>query len=93
MTIQRGKLYDLEPASRDSIGIVDYCSAACFATTRAIFDRISGFDPTYEPGYYEDTDLCLRITSLGLSIYYCPHSVVHTIENRTASAFQTKSAR
>ena len=88
MTIQRGKLYDLEPASRDSIGIVDYCSAACFATTRAIFDRISGFDPTYEPGYYEDTDLCLRITSLGLSIYYCPHSVVHHIENATASAFQ-----
>ncbi len=87
ITIQRGKLYKIEPELLDSIGIVDYCTAACFATTRAIFDRISGFDPTFEPGYYEDTDLCFRVTSLGLSIYYCPYSVVHHIENATTSAF------
>jgi GT2 family glycosyltransferase len=87
ITIQRGKLYKIAPAELGSIGIVDYCTAACFATTRTIFDRISGFDPTFEPGYYEDTDLCLRITSLGLSIYYCPDSVVHHIENATTSAF------
>jgi GT2 family glycosyltransferase len=87
ITIQRGKLYKIASAELDSIGIVDYCTAACFATTRAIFDRVSGFDPTFEPGYYEDTDLCFRITSLGLSIYYCPYSVVHHIENATTLAF------
>jgi GT2 family glycosyltransferase len=87
MAIQRGKQYDMASAELDSISTVDYCTAACFATTRAIFDRISGFDPTFEPGYYEDTDLCLRITSLGLSIYYCPYSVVHHIENATTAAF------
>jgi O-antigen biosynthesis protein len=87
ITIQRGKLYKIESAALDSVGIVDYCTAACFAIPRAIFDRISGFDPAFEPGYYEDTDLCFRITSLGLSIYYCPYSVVHHIENATTSAF------
>jgi GT2 family glycosyltransferase len=87
IAIQRGKLYDLEPSVLDSIGVVDYCSSACFATSRAIYDRVSGFDPTFDPGYYEDTDLCLRITSLGLSIYYCPHSVAHHMENATTSSF------
>jgi GT2 family glycosyltransferase len=87
ITIQRGKLYRLEPAVLDRIDRVDYCTAACFATSRAIFDRVSGFDPTFEPAYYEDTDLCFRISSLGLSIYYCPLSVVYHIENATTSAF------
>ena len=87
MTIQRGKLYTMPSAELDNIGTVDYCTAACFATTRGIFDRISGFDPAFEPGYYEDSDLCFRITSLGLSIYYCPYSVVHHVENATTSAF------
>jgi O-antigen biosynthesis protein len=88
ISIQRGKEYNLEPPVRDTIATVDYCSAACFATLRAIFDRISGFDPKFEPGYYEDADLCFKIISLGLFIYYCPQSVVHHIENATTSAFR-----
>jgi GT2 family glycosyltransferase/glycosyltransferase involved in cell wall biosynthesis len=86
LSIQRGKVYNLEPAILDSVGTVDYCSAACFAVSRDIFDRVSGFDPTFEPAYYEDADLCFKIASLGLFIYYCPYSVVHHIENATTSA-------
>lgn len=88
--IQRGKFYPLAEQDLEKIEVVDYCSAACFATTRAYFDRVSGFDPIFEPAYYEDVDLALKIASLGLLVYHCPHSVVHHIENGTASTFRQK---
>jgi O-antigen biosynthesis protein len=85
--IQRGKFYPLERSDADTIAVVDYCSAACFATSRAIFDRVAGFDPVFEPAYYEDADLALKIASLGLFIYYCPQSVVYHVENGTAATW------
>ena len=63
--MQRGKFYRLTPWERETTMVVDYCSAACFLTTREIFDRISGFDPIFEPAYYEDVDLCFKIACLG----------------------------
>ena len=83
--IQRGKHYVMEMEELESIGIVDYCSTACFATTREMFDRVSGFDAAYEPGYYDDVDLCLKISSLNRFIYYCPQSVIYHIESATSS--------
>lgn len=85
VAIQRGKFYEIEPSSAADPEIVDYCSAACFATTREIFDKVSGFDAIYEPAYYEDSDLCLKIASLDLFVYYCPKSIVHHIESATTS--------
>lgn len=84
VAIQRGKFYELTDWELNTATIVDYCSAACFATTRNILDRISGFDATFEPAYYEDADLCLKIASLGLFIYYCPDSEIVHIENATS---------
>jgi O-antigen biosynthesis protein len=88
VVLQRGKLYAMDPTESDHIGIVDYCSAACFVTTRAIFDRVSGFDPSFEPAYYEDADLCFKIMSLGLFIYYCPYSVIDHMEHATTSSLR-----
>ena len=36
---------------------VDYCSGACLAVPRRLFDELGGFDVRYAPAYYEDTDL------------------------------------
>ena len=83
--VQRGKFYSLGPAELNSISIVDYCSTACFLTTRYILDRVSGFDATYEPAYYEDADLCFKIACLGLCVYFCPTSEIYHIENATSS--------
>ena len=47
--IQRGMNYAMGMEELENISIVDYCSAACFATTREIFDRVSGFNAAYEP--------------------------------------------
>jgi GT2 family glycosyltransferase len=90
IAIQRGKEYTID---EETMGPVDYCSAACFATLRAIFDRVSGFDPSFEPGFYEDADLCFKIRSLGLFTYYCPQSVIHHIEHATVSSFRRQFER
>lgn len=86
-SFQRGKKFPISSEELESVSIVDYCSAACFATTREIFDRVFGFDAMYAPAYYEDTDLCFKIASLGRFIYYCPTSVVHHVENATWASF------
>lgn len=63
---------------------VDYISAATLLVPRDIFLDAGGFDLAYEPAYYEDTDLCLKIHSLGRKVLYCPTSRV--VHNEGASA-------
>ncbi|MDP1051384.1 glycosyltransferase family 2 protein, partial [Klebsiella quasipneumoniae] len=42
------------------------------------------FDLCYEPAYYEDSDLCMKIRQLGLRIVYCPDVRVVHHENATS---------
>lgn len=72
---------------------VSYCSAACVVMARDTFDRALGFDLTWEPAYYEDSDLCLKIAQLGLKTYYCPQSIVVHIENATSSSESGRTLR
>ena len=62
---------------------VDYVSAACILLRRDDFLRVLGFDLTWDPAYYEDVDLCLKLRLTGLRTVYCPGSVVIHIENAT----------
>ena len=66
---------------------VDYCSAACLLVRRSLLTRLGGFDPRYAPGYYEDTDVCLGIRSLGFRVVYQPAVTVVHHEN-SSSSFQ-----
>ena len=40
---------------------VDYISAAALVVSRDVFMEAGGYDLAYEPSYYEDADLCLKI--------------------------------
>jgi GT2 family glycosyltransferase/glycosyltransferase involved in cell wall biosynthesis len=64
---------------------VDYVSAAMVLLSRADFESVLGFDLAWDPAYYEDTDLCLKISSRGRKIYYCPSSKVVHFESVTTS--------
>ena len=55
---------------------VDYCSAAFLLTPRAIWERLGGFDETFMPAYYEDSDYCARLWEHGLRVVYDPNSVL-----------------
>jgi len=53
-----------------------YCSGAALALPRALFALLGGFATEYRPGYYEDTDLAMRVRERGLAVRYQPASVV-----------------
>ncbi|BBD54337.1 glycoside hydrolase family 99-like domain-containing protein [Planktothrix agardhii] len=55
---------------------VEYCSGACLLVKTALFKAVGGFDPIYQPAYYEDADLNFRIRSQGYKTYYQPNSTV-----------------
>jgi GT2 family glycosyltransferase/glycosyltransferase involved in cell wall biosynthesis len=53
-----------------------YCSGAALALPRALFESLGGFAAEFRPGYYEDTDLAMRVRERGLAVRYQPASVV-----------------
>jgi O-antigen biosynthesis protein len=55
---------------------VDYCSGAFLLTPRAVWERLGGFDETFKPAYYEETDYCTRLWEHRLRVVYDPNSVV-----------------
>lgn len=57
---------------------VDYCCGASLMIRKSLWDKLEGFDEFFAPGYYEETDLCLRIKKLGYKVIYQPFSeVIH----------------
>ena len=91
-SLQQGKAGTAPPSSfHETPQPVDYCSAACLLMRRQHFLELGGFDPFYEPAYYEDVDLALRLRSIGLLTYYCGEAVVVHQENATSNAMWTCS--
>ncbi len=69
-----------------------YAGGGSCAVDRWKFLELGGFDPLYEPFYYEDTDLGYQAWKRGWKIYYQPHSVVYhehrgTIGRRFSPAY------
>ncbi len=57
---------------------VDYISGAAIMIRKSLWVEIGGFDSRYEPAYYEDTDLAMKVRSRGYKVVYQPLSrVVH----------------
>jgi hypothetical protein len=67
----------LPPHYVDATQVVDYCSAACLLMGKGDYLNLGGFDPTFEPAYFEDADLAMRLRSRGLFTYYCGQAVVY----------------
>lgn len=51
---------------------IDYGSAAALLVDRRAFDAVGGFDPLYEPAYFEDVDLSLRLKEAGWRVVLEP---------------------
>lgn len=56
---------------------VDYVSAAVLLVRRDAFEQVAGFSFVYEPAYFEDTDLCRRLGTLGPVVVTTRAQVVH----------------
>lgn len=71
------------------VQVVDYCSAACLLMRKSDFLSLGGFDPIFEPAYYEDVDLAVRLRSIGLFSYYCGHAEVFHQQHATSHQIWT----
>jgi GT2 family glycosyltransferase len=74
---------------------VDYCSGAFLLTPRAVWEKLGGFDETFKPAYYEETDYCMRLWEQGLRVVYDPCAVILHYEfassDSTANAISLQS--
>jgi GT2 family glycosyltransferase/glycosyltransferase involved in cell wall biosynthesis len=90
--LQRGKYNpDFDVASLRDIEPVDYVSAACLLISAEDFYGLGGFDLRYDPAYYEDSDLCLRLLALGKKTVVATRANTLHVENATTSDPRNKS--
>lgn len=72
---------------------VDYCSGACLALRRADWKTFGGFDRTYAPAYYEDTDLAFRVRAGGKRVYYQPEAKIIHYEGVSSGTDETQGVK
>lgn len=85
--------HELDAPLYNFVRPADYCSAALFATPRALFAKLGGFDRAYAPAYYEDTDYCCAVRGAGRRIYYQPESAAIHVEGASCGTDLTKGAK
>lgn len=84
---------DLEAPLFNYVRAVDYSSGACLATKRVLFLGLGGFDPRYEPAYYEDVDYGFQLRLRGCCVYFQPECLVVHAEGGTSGTDPTKDAK
>ena len=88
--VQIGKGAVWGPDHYDTPCVVDYCSAACLMMRRSDFLKVGGFGLEWEPAYYEDTDLCLKLWTQCGKVMVNPNARVVHIESKTTSDSRLK---
>ena len=68
--------YDSMPDDLKVVSEREMVTGCCFMMTKKLFDAIDGFDPRYRIGYWEDSDLCMRVREEGYKILFQPKSVI-----------------
>lgn len=61
----------LVPGEREMV------TGCCLSISKELFDNVGGFDLHYRIGYWEDSELCTSVRSLGYKIMYQPKSVIY----------------
>lgn len=83
--VQVGKGSVWGPDHFDTQCTVDFCSAACLMIRRSDFVKVGGFGFEWEPAYYEDVDLCLKLWTRCGKVMVNPAARVVHIESKTTS--------
>ena len=63
---------------------VDYVSGAAMMLPRDVWTDIGGFSPEFAPGYFEDTDLAMKVREAGHLVVYVPTSTIIHFEGKSA---------
>lgn len=65
------------PADIMCVGEREMVTGCCLAIPKMLFNEVGGFDQTYRIGYWEDTELNLRVREAGYKILFQPTSVIY----------------
>ena len=63
---------------------VDYLSGASIAIKKDLFFKLGCFDTRFSPGYYEDTDLAMKVRHSGLDVRLSHLSIVIHLEGKSS---------
>lgn len=67
---------------------VNHVCGASLMTRKSLWEKLNGFDEIFSPGYFEETDYCLRAKRLGFKTIYQPKSeIIHL----TSCSFKEKA--
>ncbi len=58
-----------------ALGVFDAVTAACAMMKREHFLQVGGFDETWYPIAYSDTNLAVKLAGIGLKSFYTPYAV------------------
>ena len=77
-----GYLRDESPLLPEAnfVRTVEFCSLAFLLARADAIRDVGGFDCAFAPAYFEDADLCLRITRSGRRVVYDPQIMVYHLE-------------
>lgn len=63
--------------------VIDIVTGACLMTTRELWNKLNGFDKIYTPGYFEDTDFCLKAKEIGYNTIYCGEAIFRHYQSKS----------
>lgn len=66
---------------------VTFVTGAAMAIRRDMLDRVGSLDERFYPAYFEDADLCLRVSAAGYRVVYLPRASGLHWESSTAGRF------
>jgi GT2 family glycosyltransferase len=72
-----------------SARVVPWLKGAALAIRRAAFDAVGGFDESYFM-YFEDADLCYRLTAAGWQIHFTPATTVVHVGGASTRQWRTE---
>ena len=78
-----GRFDDPSDPAYNYLRETDYVTGACMLIRQSLWEKLGGFDESYAPAYYEDTDLAFRVRREGYKVLYQPRSVVVHCEGIT----------
>jgi GT2 family glycosyltransferase len=89
-----GYLRDASPLAAEAnfVRDVDYASAVFLLCRTDLVRDLGGFDDAYAPAYFEDADLCVRITQSGYRVVYDPAVVLTHLEFGSAATSEASMA-
>lgn len=91
VTFKEGKISFQEGLDRTQNRVIAWPSGGSCLIKLSVWQQLSGFNPIYSPGYWEDIDLGWRINKLGLQIIWDSTSkVIHQHESTFKNLNQHK---